>query len=163
MNKVIKVISSTLLSGLLLAQTVLANEIELATKVQACSQISENKARLNCFDQLTTKPGTQVLAPKTAELTVQEVDSFSKEQVKKTAEEKATEINRISLTISKLDKTAYGKWKITFVNGQKWQQKDSTKLKLKLGEQVILTKGALSAVFLQKENANKRIKVKRLK
>jgi hypothetical protein len=83
--------------------------------------------------------------------------------VKKTAEEKAKEIDSITLTISQLSKSPYGQWKITFDNGQRWQQKDNHKLSLKTGQRVILTKGAISSVFLQKENSTKRIKVKRLK
>ena len=95
--------------------------------------------------------------------TATQVDSFSKEQVTKTAEEKAKEIDSIVLTISKLKKVGRGQWKITFSNGQQWLQKDTTKLKLKVDEEVTLSKGALSSVFLQKENTNKRMKVKRLK
>ena len=37
------------------------------------------------------------------------------------------------------------------------------RLRLKEGDLVVITKGALGAVYLQKENTNKRIKVKRLK
>ncbi|MFT5003340.1 MAG: hypothetical protein ACI952_001693, partial [Flavobacteriales bacterium] len=36
-------------------------------------------------------------------------------------------------------------------------------LRLTQGDLVVITKGALGAVYLQKENTNKRIKVKRLK
>jgi len=157
---------------LLLSQTVFAKQTELAADVKSCSEISNNKARLTCFDQLTAKQDHKAQLPKTTalkatglktELSAEQVDLFSKEQVEKTVEEKANEITSISLTISKLEKTQRKKWKITFENGQQWLQKDTTKLKLKQGEQVMLTKGALSSVFLIKENSNKRIKVKRLK
>ena len=95
-------------------------------------------------------------------MTAEQVDSFSKGQVKKTSEEFANEINYIALTISQLRKTPYGRWKITFENGQKWQQKDNYKLRLETGQRVVLTKGAISSVLLQKENTKKRIKVKGL-
>jgi hypothetical protein len=150
-------------TSLLISQTVLAKETELSDKVQACSQMSQDTTRLACFDQLTHISNSTILAPKKTALTATQVDDFSKEHVQKTDEEKANEILSISSTISQLTKTSRGQWKLTFDNGQKWQQKDTAKLKLKQGDKVTLTKGALSAVFLQKENMNKRIKVKRLK
>lgn len=102
----------------------------------------------------------------TAELVennTQLVDDFGKEQIKKTTAEHVRDIKHIRLTISDLSKNPYGKWNISFENGQKWQQKDSIKLNLKKGQQVTLSKGALTAIYLQKENSSKRIKVKRLR
>lgn len=150
-------------TSLLLSQTVLAKEDNLSDSIQGCVKISQDTARLACFDQLTDKRSTISVEPAITALTTQQVDSFSKEQVKKTREEQAKEITTITLTISELTKTMRGQWKVTFTNGQKWQQKDTVTLRLKKGDKVILTKGALSSVFLQKENTNKRIKVKRLK
>lgn len=150
-------------TSLLLSQTVLAKEGNLSDSIQGCVKISQDTARLACFDQLTDKRSTISVEPAITALTTQQVDSFSKEQVKKTREEQAKEITSITLTISKLSKTLYGQWKITFENGQKWQQKDKYTLSLKIGQRVILTKGSLSSVYLQKENTTKRIKVKRLK
>ncbi len=163
MSNITKLTYFAVVTSLLLSQTVLAKEESLSDSIQACVKISQDTARLTCFDQLTSKRSSTSVAPEITQLTVEQVDSFSKEQVKKTSEELANEINSITLTISKLSKTLYGQWKITFENGQKWQQKDKYKLSLKTGQRVILTKGALSSVFLQKENTNKRIKVKRLK
>lgn len=172
MKYIEKLVYCAFFGCLLLSQTVFAKQAELAAEVKACSKISNNQARLTCFDQLTAIKSYQVQLSKTTglkatglktELTVEQVDSFSKEQIEKTAEEKASEIKTILSTISKLEKTSRGKWKITFDSGQKWQQKDTSKLKLKQGDRVTLTKGALGSVFLQKENSNKRIKVKRLK
>ncbi|WP_019029321.1 hypothetical protein [Colwellia piezophila] len=170
---------SALISGLIFVQAAHATTIDLASDIKACSQISQDKARLTCFDKLgrgeqsasavastavlSTAAISTALTPRSSKLNEQQIDAFAKEHVEKTAEEKANEILSISLTISKLVKTTRGQWKITFKNGQKWQQKDSTKLKLKLDDKVTLTKGALNSVYLQKENTNKRIKVKRLK
>ncbi|WP_232771432.1 hypothetical protein [Colwellia sp. 12G3] len=150
-------------SSLLISQSVLAKETELADKLQICGEISLDTARLSCFDQLIKKQSATIVEAETTEFSAAQVDDFSKDHIKKTAEEKTNELLSISLTISKLEMTTRGQWIITFNNGQKWQQKDATKLRLKQGDQVTLTKGALSSVFLQKENTNKRIKVKRLK
>jgi len=165
MTKSIKLTYFTVITSLLLSPTVLAKEENLSDRMQNCVKISQDKARLTCFDQLTSKSKSKTVSVESEAtgLTAEQVDSFSKGQVKKTSEELANEINAITLTISKLSKTPYGQWKITFENGQKWQQKDNYKLSLKTGQRVVLTKGAITSVFLQKENTNKRIKVKRLK
>jgi hypothetical protein len=96
-------------------------------------------------------------------LTAEQIDDFSKEQVKKTPQQIADQVNTIELTISKLSKSVRGQWQIYFTNGQHWQQKDNINLRLKVGDQVKLTKGGLGAVFLKKHDINKRIKVRRLK
>ncbi|TWX66279.1 hypothetical protein ESZ36_15515 [Colwellia demingiae] len=163
MTRSIKLTYFTVITSLLLSPTVLAKEENLSDRIQDCVKISQDTAILTCFDQLTIKSSTISAEPEVTDLTAEQVDSFSKGQVKKTSEELANEINSITLTISKLSKTPYGQWKITFENGQKWQQKDSYKLSLKTGQRVVLTKGAITSVFLQKENTKKRIKVKRLK
>jgi len=156
-----------IVSSLTFAQTVTAETVDLVSKVKACSQISDNKSRLTCFDALSNASRTvetsKPIPTVNSSVSEQAIDEFAKSHVQKTEEEEAKEVTTITLTISKLSKTVRDQWKISFVNGQKWQQKDSTRLKLTEGARVILTKGALGAVYLQKENSNKRIKVKRLK
>lgn len=163
MENSIKIKCFTFVVSFLFSSAVLAENEKISDRIQDCVKISEDKARLTCFDQLTSKSKTVSVEPEAIGLTAEQVDAFSKGQVKKTSEELASEINAITLTISKLSKTPYGQWKITFENGQKWQQKDNYKLSLKTGQRVVLTKGAITSVFLQKENTKKRIKVKRLK
>ena len=158
-----KLLYYVIATSLLISQTVLAKGVALGDKVEVCSKISQDTARLVCFDQLTQVNNSPELVPQITAMTAAQVDDFSKSHVKKTDEEKAKEILSISLTISKLEKTVRGQWRLTFKNGQKWQQKDTAKLRLTQGDLVVITKGALGAVYLQKENTNKRIKVKRLK
>ncbi len=146
----------------------LAKHTSLSEKIKACSEINDNQLRLSCFDQLSNG-NIQVTIPvesslkQTAQLSNRQIDAFAKEQVKTSESEQSKVINTISATVDKLSQTVYGQWKITFKNGQKWLQKDTIKFSLKVGQRVILTKGALSAIYLTKEGSNKRIKVKRLK
>jgi hypothetical protein len=132
MTKSIKLIFFSVIISLL-SPTALAKEENLSASIQDCVKISQDTARLICFDQLTSQRSAVSAEPEITDLTPEQVDSFSKEQLKKTSEELAKEINAITLTISKLSKTLYGQWKITFVNGQKWQQKDNDKLSPKTG------------------------------
>jgi hypothetical protein len=189
MNNLNRLTSSVIVVSLFFTQIVIAKES--IVQLEECVKISQDTARLACFDKITKKFSsksieantTQVITQKidnsskehidnlssksveanTAQVITQQVDDFSKEHIEKTAEEKANEVLSISLTVDSLKKVGRGQWKITFKNGQQWQQKDTTKFKLKEGNKVTLTKGALGSVFLQKENNNKRMKVKRLK
>lgn len=159
------------ISCLFLSHVAYAQSININSQLLGCSEVSDNLARLTCFDDVVENNLAAKLDQKkqatssvnNVAVSNEDIDAFGKEHLKKTTEEQAQEVTSITLTISALSKTAYGKWNISFVNGQKWQQKDSVKLSLNKGQRVVLTKGALSAVYLQKENSKKRIKVKRLK
>jgi bacillopeptidase F (M6 metalloprotease family) len=168
MNTVMKLACCAIVTSLLVMPAVLAKQISLSEKIDACGEISDNQLRLSCFDQLSNGniQVTKSVEPsiqKSAQLSNQQIDAFAKEQVKSSESEQAKVINSISATVDKLSQTVYGQWKITFKNGQKWQQKDTARFSLKVGQRVIITKGALSAIYLKKEGSNKRIKVKRLK
>lgn len=170
MNNKLSAIAVLLVASMLNAQ-VFAKSETLTDTLLSCSKLSDNLARLTCFDQVVekqlvenaTKEPSKIELENSVEQNNEAIDNFAKEQVKKSSEEKAKEVTSITLTISSLTKNGHGKWNITFDNGQKWQQKDSVRLNLKVGQRVVLTKGALSAVYLQKEHTKKRIKVKRLK
>jgi len=189
MNDLNKLAASIIVVSLFFTPVTLAKDS--LEQLKNCVKISQDKARLACFDKLTEKfsnksveaSTAQAISQKvddsskdltenissksveasTAQAITQQVDDFSKEHIEKTAEEKAKEVLSISLIVDTLKKVGRGQWKITFKNGQQWQQKDTTKFKLKEGDKVTLTKGALGSVFLQKEHNNKRMKVKRLK
>jgi hypothetical protein len=90
-----------------------------------------------------------------------DIDKFSNESLIKTQAEKGPD--SITATISNLKKLLRGQWVIYFENGQKWQQKDIATVKLKVGDSVRLKKGSMGAVYLFKENSNRKIRVKRLK
>lgn len=160
MNFVVKLTCCIIFSLFLIVPPSEAKKLSLVEQVSTCSQITSNEARLSCFDKLTTNTGSVQQAN---QLSTQQIDAFAKEQVKLDKDEQAQELTSISATVATLSKTVHGQWKMTFENGQKWLQKDSTKLSLKVGQQVVISKGALGVIFLQKANSNKRIKVKRLK
>jgi len=134
---------------------------DLANDLSSCSKISNDESRLLCFDKLTKSIKPIVKAEKIKPESKNEVDKFSKEHLKKSAEDKGPD--SIVATISKVKQLLRGQWVIYFENGQKWQQQDSAKIKLKVGDHIRLKKGALSTVFLYKKGSNRSIRVKRLK
>jgi len=157
------------------SQVAMSGTIDLTKSIQKCSEISSNQQRLSCFDQLaeplinSSAASTANVVEKITPIVVvkteqaKAIDDFAKEHIEKTDKQKTEEIQSIELTISELKKLIRGEWVITFENGQKWQQKDSTHLKLAVGGKVILAKGTFSAIYLKKVGSNKRMKVKRLK
>jgi len=174
-----KEIASLFLLLLSVNQLVFADPIKKGTDknitisaFQSCVSINNDTTRLACFDQLsanlalkTETPSKTITAETVATAAIsstQKESDFAKEHLKKTTTEKAQEITSITSTIKKLKKLVRGQWVIYLENGQKWQQKDSTKIKLKVGDTIRLKKGAMSAVYLYKANSHKNIRVKRL-
>mgnify|MGYP000497548749 CR=1 FL=1 len=109
--------------------------------------------------KVIVEPVTAIEQSKSQESKI--IDDFSKDDLKKTEEEKGPE--SITATISNLKKLIRGQWVIYFENGQKWQQKDSGKISLKVGDTVRLKKGSMETVYLFKEGGHRNIRVKRLK
>lgn len=172
-------------------QAFASSDANLRHALLTCAELGNNNQRLSCFDQLVkpivnaskkqvikasptvvppvNKPEDSAIIvevkskPSAAQLKAQQEDDFAKEHIKKTEEQKTQEIKSIELTISKLSKLMHGEWKISFENGQKWQQKDTGRIRLKIGDKVTLEKGTLGAIYLKTSNSNKSIRVKRLK
>lgn len=158
------------------------NDSELRLKLNHCSSIESDNGRLVCFDKLVQSSAKQSIVAATAATaatavtavtavvpsigdskTVEQkkVDDFAKEDLKKTKEEQGP--SSIFATVTKVNKSLKGQWIIYFENGQKWQQTNTARIKLKIGNKVRLEKGALGAVYLYRENSHRSIKVKRLK
>ena len=145
---------------------------DLVFGLSSCSKISHDKQRLVCFDQLVQNNVTssslvkvsdgsvlQIEQVKSAE--AKKIDDFSKEDLKKTQENKGPD--SITATIINVKKLIRGQWVVYLENGQKWQQQDSAKIKLKVGDHIRLKKGSMGAVYLFKEGSHRNIRVKRLK
>ncbi len=152
------------------------NNRDLRANLISCSKITSDNARLHCFDKLVPRSNKQAVAVLTPavvptkspspiiderKLEQKRVDSFGEEHLKKTKEKQAPK--SIVATVTKLKKLIRGQWVIFLENGQKWQQKDTARLNLKVGNKVRLDKGAMGAVYLYKEGTHRSIKVKRLK
>ena len=153
----------------------------LEVNLMQCAGMKDTKARLICFDGLAEKVEMQnnhlsqsnnkiiakaTLATNKPEKLVNsaktKAEKFGAEHLKS---KKVKEDLQVIFTIAEINKDLYGKWRITFNNEQLWKQTDSASLNLKLGDSVLLKKGFMNAVYLQKNesNSNRKIRVKRLK
>lgn len=164
-----------------------SNTNKLSNALKKCVQIDDSQHRLTCYDNLSNSSAVisskkiakkKVIVTKKAKVLVEKVPSqpekksieittktinennFGKEHLKKDPKK---EITKVNLIVAKVTKNAFKQLSIVFQNGQIWQQKDDIRLRLKTGDQVELTKGVFSVVYLKKINTSKRIKVKRIK
>lgn len=146
----------------------------LNADVAKCAKIQQDVARLACFDNMAAQvllpshvadvAKTAIKTPAAAPVvTATKAAEFGAEHLKKP--EPAEEERQVVFIIDKLTKDPYGKWRLSFKNGQQWKQTDSAYLNIKVGDSVLLKKGFMSAVYLKKNlpNAKKKIRVKRLK
>lgn len=182
-------IAAIALSGVM-SMAYAENAQKITTTIQQCAQEQDDSLRLNCFDLLASqlsvsvtqtpkravqpsstakiiapvsKPKPDIQATSKAAKPEKSNDDFAKSHLEKTDEEKAAEVTEITAKITQVSKLMRGQLKITLDNGQQWQQKDSGKLRLKVGDEIILETGALNAIYLKKANENKRIRVRRIK
>lgn len=170
MKNYVLVLSSVLIFLITSSVGYAKSNSDLLLNLTYCSTISSDDVRLACFDKFLPQSAKQPVvaivasAPSTIDNPLREqklVNDFAKEHLKKTKEEQGP--SSLFATVSKIKKLLRGQWVIYFANGQKWQQKDKTSIKLKVGNKVRLEKGAMGAVYLYKEGSHRSIKVKRLK
>lgn len=153
-----------------------SSQSDLVFGLSKCVKIIKDERRLVCFDEFmqnnvtpSDKSSVKVKEGKVAVSQVKEVkakeakqiDAFSKQHLKKTKADKG--LDSITATIAKTNQLIRGQWVIYFENGQKWQQKDTGRIKLKAGDSIRLKKGSMGAVYLYKEGSHRNIRVKRLK
>lgn len=126
-----------------------------------CRQITPANERLACYDALVKQDPVTAITKQTVKNKEKAIDDFAKEHIKKSTNEQG--LNQLSSKVAKLKQLIRGEWVITLENGQTWQQKDSKKFKLKVGDVIRLEKGMLGSVSLYVEGSNRSIAVKRLK
>jgi hypothetical protein len=152
--------------------TYASNSAKLVDRLSMCTSISNDGERLTCFDKLASNTVVNLTTEQESDKLVsqvkqaereeaQKIADFSKEDIKKTGDD--IELVSITGTISKLQKLLRGQWVISLKNGQKWQQTDTSRLNLKVGNDIRLQKGSLGSVYLFVEGSHRSIRVKRLK
>lgn len=72
-------------------------------------------------------------------------------------------IQQILATIVAVQKAPRGELILTLDNGQVWRQSDSTRLRLRKDQVVVIKRAALGSFFIGKENTNKLMRAKRVK
>lgn len=83
------------------------------------------------------------------------------EFAKNSAEPEA--LNEVRFTIAELSQTLRKKQIFIFTNGQAWQNRTNTKIKVELGDEVVISEGALGSFYMQKTGLNRKVAVLRMR
>ncbi|MGL4474257.1 MAG: hypothetical protein ACRCT7_07335 [Shewanella sp.] len=130
----------TTLAILFIATPAVAN---IHQQLSQCSSISDKLERLICFDELAANADTSADFGKT----------------KKSASD---ELQKVYLTVAKVDSDARGDLIVTFTNGQAWRQVDGRRYKVSVGQEVYIERGALGSFLLGQDDRNGAVRVKRV-
>ncbi len=138
----------------------------LSEAVNHCSQQQDKLDRLLCFDRLTvTESNHKAHTDLASSDPIQPASPASTPtQPEFGLEHKANEQTQDLMTaqVSAIQTDPYGKWTLTLDNGQRWRQTESKRLRIKVGEPVIIRKGALGSFSLSRADSNSSTKVKRI-
>jgi len=171
--------------GLVSLVCVLSTQVQagdLQSSLQACAQQSDSLKRLVCFDKLAqsasvsrsevsaaSKSAEPMAAPQPVTSVASATSSVAAPKAEQTfgAERvyaKKEQVEEVRFTVKSVTKNARGKLKITFENGQTWQQKDSGAFtKFSPGEIAVIKRGVFDSFYMKKEDSNRTIRVKRIK
>lgn len=172
------------LMGIVCVFSTQAHAEELTKSLKVCASYSDSLKRLVCFDKIVAdmveqKPTVENKAQKSIQTVKTEVApkqvvvSEPVEEPTFDAEEafgaerkyiKKEQVTEVTLVIASVSKTLRGKLSLIFENGQVWEQKDTDKhAKFEAGETVIIKRGVFDAFYMKKPDANRTIRVKRIK
>ena len=145
----------------------------LLDKLSLCTKNNDDIQRLACYDEVVDKnvnnqPKQHKVKHQAPlqDITTEQEDNTNQQQAEFGQENDLRSkgfINQLQATINKIEKTPYGKLVITLDNEQVWRQTDSTRLNLRKNNVIIIERAAFGSFFISKENANKRIRAKRMR
>nr|WP_136251459.1 hypothetical protein [Ningiella ruwaisensis] len=164
-----------------LAVPAFANEHEssMTSRVEACIQIEEDKARLACYDKVfrATVNGQSIntsitdaplnnngLSESITAAQSQEamIEQFGAEDLKKDFEEKDT-LESIQSSIVDISKNLRDVRTFYLANGQAWREKQTSRAPFREDDTIIIEKGALTSHYLKRSGSNRRVLVERVK
>lgn len=143
--------------------------------MQQCKQVENALKRLACYDSLAKQMGSNEPLPTQSDvmqqapvvnnrpaLVTQPAASGSDFGLEKKQVQKQ-EQDSVRAAVASVKKNAHKKLTLTLTNGQVWRQTDSTYLRIKADDEVIIERAALGSFLLKKVDTNKRMRVKRVK
>lgn len=161
----------------LLASTFSQAEESLRGPLMRCSAVTDNEARLACFDRVAKVASTpaSVTSTVSGELNTtqvpQEVNEKSKKsssdfgfEKKRAREEEKAEDPRVFVDVSEVKRSRTNTLTIYLTDGQVWRQTDALRfLYTERQGRAYLERGAMGSFFFSQENIPRKIRVKRLK
>lgn len=157
-----------------------------------CKQLTDNSARLSCYDRLAATfvsqeasavvavPSTAVsgaaapetAAPASAPAAVTSVVATpatatpSAEVIAadfgKTQSRPSDQVEQLQATVKSLSRNKMRKLLITLENGHTWRQTEDDSIQLKAGDSVTIEKASFGSFLLSKTGTNRKVRVKRV-
>jgi hypothetical protein len=149
-----------------------AQAADLASGMQQCLQLSQDQARLQCYDHLARQsvtPAAAVAATPTpvasapdtpaapAAAAVDPTQSFGLE--KRTPKEQIADLQLVAKSVRT---TAKGRVEITMENGQIWLQTDDSRFDVKPGDVCRIERAMMGSFLLDNGRSNRKIRVRRV-
>jgi hypothetical protein len=162
---------------------------ELRDELQACRDLPSAVERLDCYDGAVDRsnqggnqqPTAAAAAPATvgaaapvapaavagtaeaAAISHEELFGQNSKEVQRTVEAAtgAEGIDSLDAQVTRLQQYDYDKVVISLDNGQVWQQIDSSSLRLRVGDDVVIERAALGSFMLKKSGSNRSMRVSR--
>ena len=161
---------------------------DLSATISTCANVSDDRARLACYDGLAartnaaarlpiTKPAlppvpqapVATVAPPAPPTPVTKTNTFGAETIRKgdTPEERAQEVDEIKAKVVTADFSPTNRFTVTLDNGQVWRQIEADSGKARLhksgGDTVEISRGMLGSYNLVIDGVNLLFKVRRVR
>ncbi len=113
----------------------------------------------------TSAPESNAAAPAAAveNLSQEDVFGLSGDEIREAygIAEDTQDPNELTATITDIQSAAHGRIFVWLDNGQVWRQKSASALKIKVGDRVVIKKGALGSFKMKKEGSSVMMRVNR--
>jgi uncharacterized cupin superfamily protein len=141
---------------------------EIPASVARCKAITDDTARLACYDAATGRSGEGYITASPASAAAVAAGTSSSAAATTAAARAATlepasdkAANSFESRIKTATRRSNGMWVIALEDGTSWLQADSTQeWTLKAGDPVVLSRGAMGAWFVKKTGSNRTFRVR---
>lgn len=156
-----------------------------------CVNIKDDDERLACYDrlfqqtmeqeeqkQVSSESDNQVVAateeplkaierpynetPLVVEGEQAAIDSFGAENLSR-KEDNSDELSELSTVVASVSEGPRGKRTFVLANGQVWAEDENSRVQVKEGTQIVISKGVFSAYYLKRTGTNRSVRVSRKK
>lgn len=158
----------------------------LVQKLQECRGLADDTQRLACFDDVadSTTSSSKTTTAKAPPAPTHDAPEKAAEPVANAASAQAAQpeqpvqptadfgmeqqqrqqlADRLSATVTKVEKNRRGKLTLTLDNEMVWRQTDDGYFRVRADDAVTIERGVLGVFYLGREGVNRRIKVERIK
>jgi len=155
-----------------------------------CREIESDEARLACYDEIAspgaadeardvvtptstaaaaiagsaTRETAPVTGTGTADISPEDMFGRTADETTRMLEESmdVESLDALEATVEQMTRDRFGKLSITLSNRQTWKQSDSSRINLRVGDEVHIERAALGSYLLEKKSGSTSIRVKRI-